>query len=85
MRQGIAQTVFEHEQLSLQFIGDLTVLDRVGFLSQQLAQTDTVASASTALIQAQVHSMMHRFAEANSFSNKRKSLVRRRRISTNSG
>ena len=64
MRQGIAQTVLEHEQLSLQFIGDLTVLDRVGFLAQQLAQTDTVASASTALIQAQVHSMMHRFAEA---------------------
>ena len=63
MREGIAETVVEHEQLSAQFAGDLTALDRLEFLAKQLSQTDA-ASARTALIQAQVASMMHRFAEA---------------------
>ncbi len=63
MREGIAETVVEHEQLSAQFAGDLTALDRLEFLAKQLSQTDAV-SARTALIQAQVASMMHRFAEA---------------------
>ena len=64
MREGIAETVVEHEQLSAQFAGDLTALDRLGFLAKQLSQTDSVASARTALIEAQITSMMHRFAEA---------------------
>ena len=63
LREGIAETVVEHEQLSAQFVGDLTALDRLEFLAKQLSQTDA-ASARTALIQAQVASMMHRFAEA---------------------
>ena len=63
LRKGIAETVIEHEQLSAQFVGDLTALDRLEFLAKQLSQTDA-ASARTALIQAQVASMMHRFAEA---------------------
>jgi Tfp pilus assembly protein PilF len=63
LREGIAQTVVEHEQLAAQFVGDLTALDRLEFLARQLLQTDA-ASTRTALIQAQVTSMMHRFAEA---------------------
>ena len=63
LREGIAETVVEHEQLSAQFAGDLTALDRLEFLAKQLSQTDA-ASARTALIQAQVASMAHRFAEA---------------------
>jgi tetratricopeptide (TPR) repeat protein len=63
LREGIAQTVVEHEQLWAQFVGDLTVLDRLECLAKQLSQTDA-ASARTALIQAQVASMVHRFAEA---------------------
>ena len=63
LREGIAETVVEHEQLSAQFAGDLGALDRLEVLAVQLSQTDAV-SARTALIQAQVASMMHRFAEA---------------------
>ena len=63
LREGIAETVVEHEQLSAQFAGDLTALDRLEFLAKQLSQTDA-ASARTALIQAQVASMAHRFADA---------------------
>ena len=32
MREGIAETVVEHEQLTAQFVGDLTALDRLEFL-----------------------------------------------------
>jgi tetratricopeptide (TPR) repeat protein len=63
LRDGIAETVVEHEQLSAQFVGDLTALDRLEFLAKQLSQMDA-ASARTALIQAQITSMMHRFVEA---------------------
>jgi hypothetical protein len=63
LREGVAETIVEHEQLSAQFVGDLTALDRLEFLAKQLSQTDA-ASARTALIQAQVVSTMHRFAEA---------------------
>jgi tetratricopeptide (TPR) repeat protein len=63
LREGIAETIVEHEQLSAQFAGDLTALDRLEFLAKQLSQADA-ASARTALIQAQVASMMHCFAEA---------------------
>ncbi len=63
LREGIAETVVQHEQLSAQFVGDLTALDRLEFLAKQLSQTDA-ASARTALIQAQVASTTHRFADA---------------------
>jgi tetratricopeptide (TPR) repeat protein len=62
-RHGAAEAVMELEQLSAQFVGDLTALDRLEFLARQLSQTDA-ASARTALVEAQVASMMHRFAEA---------------------
>ncbi len=63
MREGIAETVVEHEQLSAQFTGDLTALDRLEFLAKQLSQTDST-SVRTALLEAQITSMMHRFTEA---------------------
>lgn len=63
LREGIAETVVEHEQLSVQFAGDLAALDRLEFLAKQLSQSDAT-SARTSLIQTQVASMMHRFAEA---------------------
>jgi hypothetical protein len=63
LRDGAAETVLNHEQLTVQFVGDLSALDRVDSLARQLAEMDA-ESARTALIQAQVASMMHRFAEA---------------------
>ena len=63
LREGIAETIVEQEQLSAQFVGDLTALDRLEFLAKRLSQAD-FASARTALIEAQVASTMHRFAEA---------------------
>ena len=62
-RDGIAETVVEHEQLTLQFVGDVSALDRVALLATQVAQAG-MASARAALIQAQVASMAHRFADA---------------------
>jgi tetratricopeptide (TPR) repeat protein len=62
-RDGIAETVIEHEQLTLQFVGDALALDRVGWLADQLDQADP-ASGRASLIRAQVASMGHRFAQA---------------------
>jgi tetratricopeptide (TPR) repeat protein len=66
LREGVAESVVEHEQLTLQFVGDVQALDRLDALVEELAQVDT-ASARTALIQGQVASMMHRFADARRF------------------
>jgi tetratricopeptide (TPR) repeat protein len=66
LRDGVAETVVEQEQLTAQFIGDVQALDRLEALVRQLAQVEA-ASARAALIQAQVASMMHRFAEARQF------------------
>jgi tetratricopeptide (TPR) repeat protein len=66
LREGVAETVVEHEQLTAQFVGDVQVLDRLEALVGNLAQVE-VASARTALIQAQVASVMHRFADARHF------------------
>ena len=66
LREGVAETVVELEQLTAQFVGDVQALDRLETLVGQLVQVDA-ASARTALIQAQVASMMHRFAEARHF------------------
>jgi tetratricopeptide (TPR) repeat protein len=63
LREGVAEAVLEQEQLTVQFVGDLSALDRLDSLGRQLAEMDA-ESARTALIQAQVASMTHRFAEA---------------------
>ena len=65
-RDGVAEAVVEHEQLTLQFIDDVSALDRIGLLAIQLDQADP-ASARTRLIQAQVASMAHRFSEARQY------------------
>jgi hypothetical protein len=63
VRTGSAEAVLEHEQLTAQFIGDVSALDRIELLVAELAKVDP-ASARTALIEAQAASMGHRFAEA---------------------
>jgi len=62
-RDGAAETVLEHERLTAQFVGDVSALDRVETLAMRLAEADA-GSARTALVQAQLASMVHRFAEA---------------------
>jgi len=62
-RDGVAETVVEHEQLTLQFVGDVSALDRLALLAAQLNQAEPV-SARTRLIQAQVTSIAHRFSDA---------------------
>ena len=66
LREGVAETVVEQEQLTAQFVGDVQALDRLEALVGHLAQVEA-ASARAALIQAQIASMMHRFAEARHF------------------
>ena len=65
-RDGAAEAVVEHERLTLQFVGDVTALDRVEFLAAELSQVDA-ASARVALVQAQVASMAHRFSDARHY------------------
>src|SRR5215470_14480551 len=60
---GTAERVIEEEQMTLQFMGDVGALDRLEALGNYLGQLDA-ASARTALVQAQVASTAHRFAEA---------------------
>jgi tetratricopeptide (TPR) repeat protein len=66
-RPGVAEAVLEHEQLTAQFVGDISALDRLESLVNQLVQMDDPASHRTELIQAQVASMTHRFADARHF------------------
>jgi len=63
LQAGTAEAIVEQEQLVAQFVGDLAALDRLEALMTQLTQVDP-GSARTALIQAQVASVTHRFAEA---------------------
>jgi tetratricopeptide (TPR) repeat protein len=65
-RPGVAETVMEHEQLTAQFAGDPSALDRMESLAEQLARLD-VSSPRTALIQAQVASVQHRFSDARHY------------------
>jgi tetratricopeptide (TPR) repeat protein len=65
-RDNVAETVVEHEQLTLQFVGDVFALDRVELLAAQLVQADA-APARAMLIRAQVASMTHRFSEARQY------------------
>ena len=67
LREGVAETVVEHEKLTSQFVGDLAALDRLESLVNKLVQIDDRASSRAALVQAQVASMMHRFADARQF------------------
>jgi len=66
LRDGAAEVVVEHEQLTSQFVGDISALDRIEFLVSELVQADA-ASAHTALIKARAASMMHRFDDARLF------------------
>jgi tetratricopeptide (TPR) repeat protein len=63
LREGVAETVVEQEQLRAQFVGDVQALDRLEVLAGELAQLEA-ASARAALVQAQVAAMLHRFADA---------------------
>jgi tetratricopeptide (TPR) repeat protein len=59
---GAAETIVEHERLVTQFLGDLDALDRMDALASQFADVDH--SYQAALVQAEVASTAHRFAEA---------------------
>ena len=65
-RHGIAEAIVENERLTAQLVGDISALDRLESLARQLSQINA-ESARTALIQAQVASMTHRFTEARRF------------------
>jgi tetratricopeptide (TPR) repeat protein len=66
LQPGVAEILIEQEQLTAQFVGDLSALDRVESLTRQLVESDA-GSARTALIQAQVASMLHRFSDARHY------------------
>jgi tetratricopeptide (TPR) repeat protein len=66
LREGVAESVVEQEKLTAQFVGDVQALDRLEALVGQLPRVES-ASSRAALIQAQVASMMHRFADARHF------------------
>jgi tetratricopeptide (TPR) repeat protein len=70
---GVVETVVEHEQLALQFFGDASALDRVRLLADRLDQAGP-ASARVRLIQAQVASMAHRFADARHYLSQARTL-----------
>jgi len=62
---GVAELIVEREQMAAQFLGDLGAIERLEALATHLVRVDAV-SARTALVQAQVASMTHRFADARS-------------------
>jgi tetratricopeptide (TPR) repeat protein len=62
-RPGIAEYIVEQEQLTAQYVGDVTALDRLETLATQLDRL-SAGSMRTALIHAQVAAMAHRFGEA---------------------
>ena len=66
LRPGVAECIVEQEQLTMQFLGDLSVLDRLEILVNHLDRVDAEA-ARTALVHAQIASMTHRFADARSY------------------
>ena len=63
---GVAEYIVEQEQITLQFLSDVTALDRLESMVEQLVRLGT-EPVRTALIQAQVASTTHRFAEARSY------------------
>jgi tetratricopeptide (TPR) repeat protein len=65
-RSGAAETVLEHEQLTAQFAGDLSALDRLEAFGEQLGRLDA-SSSRTMVIQAQIASALHRFSDARHY------------------
>lgn len=65
-RPGIAEYIVEQEHLAAQFLGDMSAFDRLEHLVDYLTYAN-VDPARTALINAQVVSMTHRFADAKKF------------------
>jgi hypothetical protein len=63
LRTGIAETILEHEQLTAQFVGDFSALDRLDSLVDHLVRLDA-SSPRMELVQAQVASILHRFSDA---------------------
>ena len=61
-RPGLSEDIVNNERLVLQFLGDLAALDRLEALASQFAQVDHTYRA--ALVNAEVASAGHRFAEA---------------------
>jgi hypothetical protein len=59
---GVAETIVYNENLAAQFLGDLDALDRLETLASQFARVDD--SFRSALVQAEVASTLHRFADA---------------------
>jgi hypothetical protein len=59
---GVAEAVVDLERLAAQFLGDLGALDRLETLASECARVDD--SSRAALIQAEVASTVHRFADA---------------------
>ena len=62
-RPGLAEYVVEQEGLAMAFLGDYGALDRMGLLVEQLVCMDDGA-VRTSLLQAQLASATHRFADA---------------------
>jgi tetratricopeptide (TPR) repeat protein len=58
--------VMEHEQLTAQFVGDVSALARMESLAEQLAQSEA-SSMRASLIHAQVASALHRFSDARHY------------------
>jgi tetratricopeptide (TPR) repeat protein len=61
-RPGLAEEIVDEERLVAQFFGDLDALDRLEVLASQFARVDE--SFRAALVQAEVASTGHRFADA---------------------
>jgi tetratricopeptide (TPR) repeat protein len=59
---GAAEAIVYNENLAAQFLGDLDALDRLETLASQFARADHLFRAS--LVQAEVASTVHRFADA---------------------
>ena len=59
---GLAEAIVDLERLAAEFLGDLDALDRLETLAEQFAATD--GSFRGALVEAEVASTAHRFAEA---------------------
>ena len=65
-QSGAAEIVLEHEQLTAQFASDLSALDRMQAFAERLGQLDA-SSPRTQMIQAQIASALHRFADARHY------------------
>jgi tetratricopeptide (TPR) repeat protein len=61
-RPGLAEEIVDKERLVAQFLGDLDALDRLEALASQFTRADD--SPRAALVQAEVASTGHRFADA---------------------